>query len=165
MSRVPGTVSSAAPAEHPEPTTLAEARGCCIDHGLDQLGECGSLGHVAGRIDDDVMTGHHLGQVWRLIHNATSHAQVWRTRELCLVSDHRCDFVSTRKRCSENALAGVAGGAEEKDFHNRTSSFEATRRSKAYIRLIPADVRCSPESGHRKLRSAHQLHSIHFSAI
>ena len=30
---------------------------------LDQLGECGSLGHVAGRIDDDVVTDHRLGQV------------------------------------------------------------------------------------------------------
>src|SRR5215471_5168139 len=115
MSRVPGTVSSAAPAEHPEPTTLAEARGGCIDHGLDQLDECGSLGHVAGRIDDDVMTGHHLGQVRRLIHNAASHAQVWRTRELGLISHHRGDLVRARKRLSEDALAGIAGGTEEKD--------------------------------------------------
>src|SRR5262249_45420026 len=119
-------------AEHPEPPTLAEARGGCIDHGLDQLGECGSLGHVAGRIDDDVVTGHHPGQVRRLIHNATSHAQVWRAQELGLVSHHRGDLVSARKRCSENALASVAGGAEEKDFHNRTSSLitRATGRSR-----------------------------------
>src|SRR5262249_26246520 len=46
-----------------------------------------------------------------------------RVRKLSLVSHHRGDFVSARKRCSENALAGVAGGAQEKDFHNRTSSF------------------------------------------
>src|SRR5262249_39551484 len=108
-------------AEHPEPTTLAEARRCCIDHGLDQLGECGSLGHVAGRIDDDVMTGHHPGQIRRLIDNTASHAKVWRARELGLVSHHRGALVSARERYSENALAGVASGAEEKDFHNRTS--------------------------------------------
>ena len=131
MSRVPGTVSSAAPPKHPEPTTLAEARGGCIDHGLDQFGECGSLGHVAGRIDDDVMTGHHPGQVRRLIHNAASHAQVWRARELGLVSHHRGDLVSARKRCSENPLAGVAGGAEEKDFHDHTSSLISATRHRA----------------------------------
>jgi hypothetical protein len=38
--------------------------------------------------------------------------------------------MSARKGCSENASAGVAGGAEEKNFHNRTSSMttQATRR-------------------------------------
>jgi hypothetical protein len=30
--------------------------------------------------------------------------------------------VRARKRLSEDALAGVAGGAKEKDFHNRISS-------------------------------------------
>src|SRR5262249_36588637 len=69
------------------------------------------------------MTDHPPGQVRRLIHYAARHAQVCRVRKLSLVSHHRGDFVSARKRCSENALAGVAGGAEEKDFHNRTSSF------------------------------------------
>jgi hypothetical protein len=30
--------------------------------------------------------------------------------------------VGSRKCLSENALASISGGAEEKDFHNRTSS-------------------------------------------
>jgi hypothetical protein len=108
-------------AEHPEPTTLAEARGGRIDHGLDQLGEMRRLGHVAGRIDDDVVTDHRPGQVRRFIHAAANHAQVRRARELDLISHHRRDLVRARKYLSENALAGIAGGAEEKDFHNRTS--------------------------------------------
>ena len=121
MSRVPGTVSSAAPPNaqsRPPSPRLAVVASITV---WTSFGECESLGHVAGRIDDDVVTDHHPGQVRRLIHNAASHAQVWRARELGLVSHHRGDLVSARKRCSENALAGVAGGAEEKDFHNRTS--------------------------------------------
>jgi hypothetical protein len=52
MSRVPRHGEQCRTAEHPEPPTLAEARGGYIDHGLDQLGECGSLGHVAGGAEE-----------------------------------------------------------------------------------------------------------------
>jgi hypothetical protein len=56
--------------------------------------------------------------------------------------------VSLLKRQSQNASAAIASCAKEKDFHNRTSSLttQASRRSKADIPLIPADVRCSPKA-------------------
>src|SRR5262249_53026966 len=109
-----------------------------------RCGGWGSVGDGAVRIDDDVVTGHHPGQVQRLIHNAASHAQVWRARELGLVSHHRGDLVTARKRCSENALAGVAGGAEEKDFHNRTSKFDLSPPRVRYCRLPQSSSRFPP---------------------
>jgi hypothetical protein len=53
--------------------------------------------------------------------------QVWRngsvneTQEFRLVSYKRGHFVIPLKRQSQNALAAIAGCAEEEDFHNRRS--------------------------------------------
>jgi len=113
--------------EQPQSTALAETNDRRIDHSLHQPNERGTIRHIAGRIDNDIVPDHHPGQVCRLAHVANSHVQVWRngsvneTEEFRLISHERSHFVSALKRQSEDALAGVASCAKEKDFHDRTS--------------------------------------------
>ena len=138
MMCVPGTVRSAAPPNSQSRPPSPRPHDRRIDHSLHQPSERGTISHIAGRIDNDVVPDHHPSEVCRLAHVTDRHVQVWRngsvneTQELRLVSHEHSDFVSPLKRQSENALAGVASCAKEKDFHDRTSSLttQATGRAR-----------------------------------
>jgi hypothetical protein len=54
-----GHVKDRRAAELPESTAFAEIRNCQIDHSLYQLCEGGTLRHIAGCIDNDIVSDHH----------------------------------------------------------------------------------------------------------
>ena len=62
MMRVPGTLRTAA-AELPESSALNETYNCRIDHSLYKLSEGGTLRHMAGCIDNDIVSVHHPSDV------------------------------------------------------------------------------------------------------
>jgi hypothetical protein len=84
---------------------------------------------MAGCVDDDIVSGHHPGDVYGLADVTNTHVQVWwdgsvhRAQELVLVSYERRHFVSPVKRQTQDAPATIAGCAKKEDLHDRTSGW------------------------------------------
>src|SRR5262245_65421925 len=73
-----GPVKNCRAAELPESTAFAETCNCPIDHSLYKLSEGGTLRHMTGCIDSDIVSDHHLSDVCWLAYVTDRHVQVWR---------------------------------------------------------------------------------------
>lgn len=122
-------------AELPESTAFAETYDCRIDHSLYKLSEGGTLRHLAGCIDSDIVSTITLAMATDLLMSPIDTCKFGgtgpSTRLRSFVSYKRGHFVSPLKCQSQNASAAIASCAKEKDFHNCTSSL-TTRRCVAW---------------------------------
>jgi hypothetical protein len=58
-----GYVKNRRAAELPESTAFAETYDCRIDHSLYKMSEGGTLRHIAGCIDSDIVSDHRPGDI------------------------------------------------------------------------------------------------------